>query len=177
MHFRTRVCLLTYLAPAVPHLSKTGTVTTGKPVVTDFVLLSQTSKVSGGSCCSSKKKAAPSQTDGKPLSRETILWLLGSLERSSEHPLAKAIVTYAENQLSQKKKGPSYLEERPFLQPAEFRSLTGRGASGYMDADGNSADRYFVAVGNRAFFSSLEVELQVTHRFRWLWSPQREGRG
>jgi Cu+-exporting ATPase len=161
-------------------LDKTGTCTTGKPVVTDFVSLAAKSsdeeENGGGSCCSSKKNAPPSASNHKPLSRETILWLLGSLERSSEHPLARAIVSYAEQELSQRneKNKSSYLDERPFLQPSQFRSSTGRGASGYMTpasaaaADGDGCDdtsssttRYFVAVGNRAFFAALEMEVTL----------------
>ena len=144
-------------------LDKTGTVTRGVPAVTDFLpLMAPTS--SGGSCCSSKKqekkKDAPKLSDGKPLSKETILWLLGSLERSSEHPLAKAIVAYAEKELSKKKKGSSFLEEKPFLQPSDFRSMTGRGAAGYLKTDNiDGSDTSHVALGNRAFFSSLDNEL------------------
>ena len=146
-------------------LDKTGTVTRGVPAVTDFLSLAAPIS-SGGSCCSSKKKKkkdAPKSSDGKPLSKESILWLLGSLERSSEHPLAKAIVVYAEKELSKKKKGSSYLEERPFLQPSDFRSMTGRGAAGYLkgDTSSNGSNTTHVAVGNRAFFASLDNELTV----------------
>jgi P-type Cu+ transporter len=138
-------------------LDKTGTVTTGKPVVTDFRRIKNTKD----SSCSEKRRCPPSLVDdGKPLSKETILWLLGSLERSSEHPLAKAIVAYAEHELSPKTNGlTSYLEKNPMMQPSEFRSMTGRGASGYMQTDGSDESRCFVAVGNRAFFASLDVEL------------------
>jgi len=133
-------------------LDKTGTVTTGKPVVTDFQRLSPSGNCYGAN---SKKKDAPQTSDEKPISKDTMLWLLGSLERSSEHPLAKAIVAFAEHELSRKRKGVSYLEEKPFMQPSEFRSMTGRGASGYLQTN----NRHFVAVGNRAFFATLNVEL------------------
>ena len=142
-------------------LDKTGTVTTGKPVVTDFFPL--TSKSDGNSCDEKRKKEAPSSGGNKPLSKENILWLVGSLERSSEHPLAKAIVAYAESMLSeQTRAGSSYLEEFPFLQPSDFRSSTGRGASGYLQRDSKDGSvQYFVALGNRAFFSSLEMEVSL----------------
>ena len=51
--------------------------TQGKPSVTDFLRVE----------------------DGK--SDDELLWLLGSLERSSEHPLAKAVVEYAEERLGE----------------------------------------------------------------------------
>ena len=82
---------------------KTGTLTKGKPNITDFVRVDK----------------------NKAISDEYILWLLGCLERTSEHPLAKAVVAYVEEKLT-----PAYLENKPFVEPTEFRALTGRGASG-----------------------------------------------
>lgn len=52
-------------------LDKTGTLTTGKPILTDFIV-------------------------GAEQSRKTLLGLLVAAERSSEHPLARAIIEYAE---------------------------------------------------------------------------------
>ena len=77
-----------------------------------------------------------------------LLWLLGSLERTSEHPLAKAVVAYAEQKL-----GDEYLESMPFVQPSNFRALTGRGASGTIRGSVQ------VAVGNRSFARHLEIPI------------------
>lgn len=52
-------------------LDKTGTITQGKPVVTDII-------------CAAGKSAAKTQ----------LLQIAGSLEKGSEHPLAEAIVNY-----------------------------------------------------------------------------------
>jgi P-type Cu+ transporter len=68
-----------------------------------------------------------------------ILWVLGSLERTSEHPLAKAIVKYAEDRLA------DVLETNPFVHPTDFQTITGRGASGIV---GGNVE---VAAGNRSF--------------------------
>lgn len=57
-------------------LDKTGTITQGKPTVTDFVTVKGTA-------------------NGNELS---LLGIAGSLERNSEHPLAEAIVQYVERQ-------------------------------------------------------------------------------
>ncbi|MCI7170070.1 heavy metal translocating P-type ATPase [bacterium] len=54
-------------------LDKTGTITQGKPVVTDII-------------CAAGKSAAKTQ----------LLQIAGSLEKGSEHPLAEAIVSYCE---------------------------------------------------------------------------------
>lgn len=72
-----------------------------------------------------------------------MLWVLGSLERTSEHPLAKAIVKYAEERLG------DILDTNPFIHPTEFQTITGRGASGIIS--GNVE----VAVGNRSFASIM----------------------
>ena len=79
-------------------LDKTGTVTEGKPTVTDLL-------------------AAP----GSSLSPAEVLGLVASMERSSEHPLADAIVRRATEQ------GVSLLET------THFQSVTGRGAQGVVD--------------------------------------------
>ncbi len=79
-------------------LDKTGTVTEGKPTVTDLL-------------------AAP----GSPLSSAEMLALVASMESSSEHPLADAIVRRAR-------------EQGLTLRPAtDFQSVTGRGARGQVD--------------------------------------------
>ena len=58
-------------------LDKTGTVTRGKPAVTDIVVATR--------------------TDGSPaMSEKALLKLAAALERSSEHPLAEAIMTECE---------------------------------------------------------------------------------
>lgn len=110
---------------------KTGTLTLGKPAVTDFVRIKN-------------KRYGQSNDDSQDVAdQDYLLWLLGSLERTSEHPLARAIVSYAEEQLG------DALNDNPFVQPSNFRGMTGRGASGTIL--GNAT----VAVGNRSFASIL----------------------
>jgi P-type Cu+ transporter len=101
-------------------------------------------------------KGVPAVTDFAPLTdknrvdaawEERLLWLLGSLERTSEHPLAKAIVKFAEERLG------NALESNPFVHPTDFRSMTGRGASGTV------MGTVHVAIGNRAFASSMSLEV------------------
>ncbi len=100
-------------------LDKTGTVTEGKPTVTDLL-------------------PAP----GGPASESDLLRLVASLERSSEHPLAEAIVRYAK-------------EQGAALTDAEdFQSVTGRGAMGVI---GGRA----VVVGNEALMSDHAIDLST----------------
>ncbi len=99
-------------------LDKTGTVTEGRPTVTDFFASSGTSLAT----------------------EEDLLRLVASLETSSEHPLADAIVRYA------KDKGVR------LSSPDSFQSLTGRGASGVVDG-------VALAVGNEALMADYAVDV------------------
>ena len=77
-------------------LDKTGTITQGQPVLTDIV------------------------TCGKTTSEELIRWT-ASLEKQSEHPLAEAILAWAE-------------EQKLSLQPVtEYRTLPGLGIAGKVE--------------------------------------------
>jgi Cu+-exporting ATPase len=100
-------------------LDKTGTVTEGKPVVTDLM-------VAGDA----------------PFTENDLLRLVASLEKSSEHPLADAIVREAA------------ARNLSLESPDTFHSVTGRGAQGVV---GGRA----VAVGNAAFLADWGVSTQT----------------
>ena len=98
-------------------LDKTGTVTEGKPAVTDLVL-----------------------NPGTGLSEEEFLRLVASLEASSEHPLAEAIVQNAQDRGLQ-------------LPDAEsFDSVTGRGATGVVDG-------HALAIGNQRLMDDYAIDV------------------
>ena len=99
-------------------LDKTGTVTEGKPELTDIVL-------------------APNAT----VAEHDLLQWTASLEKSSEHPLADAIV------LAATARGLA------LTIPERFQSVTGRGAQGVVD------DRALV-VGNAAFLHDWGVSVE-----------------
>ncbi len=97
-------------------LDKTGTVTEGRPTVTDLVLAPET-----------------------PLDEAELLRLVASLEGSSEHPLADAIVRHA------KERGLT-------MSSAEsFESVTGRGVQGVVDGRA-------LAVGNADYARDWAVD-------------------
>jgi Cu+-exporting ATPase len=96
-------------------LDKTGTVTEGKPAVTDLVV------VNGDEA--------------------RVLSLVASLERSSEHPLAEAIVEHA------KAKGV------PLLDAEGFAAQTGRGATGVVDGSA-------LAVGNERLMREWALDVE-----------------
>ena len=79
-------------------LDKTGTITQGKPTVTNFLTVNGTAN-----------------------SNElTLLQLAGSIERNSEHPLAEAVVQYAQSQ------GVTLTDTQ------EFEAIAGSGVQGYI---------------------------------------------
>jgi Cu+-exporting ATPase len=94
-------------------VDKTGTLTEGKPRVTAIV-------------------AAPGMSEGE------ILSLAASLERSSEHPLAAAIVAAA------RERGAAQAD------PTGFTSITGKGVAGTVDGRA-------VAVGNARLMADLGI--------------------
>jgi P-type Cu+ transporter len=96
-------------------LDKTGTVTEGSPTVTDVVV-----------------------SPGAGRSAQELLRLAASLEASSEHPLADAIVRRAKEL------------ELALAQPEQFQSVTGRGAIGLVDGAA-------LAVGNEALLADYAV--------------------
>ncbi|CAN5664875.1 heavy metal translocating P-type ATPase [soil metagenome] len=98
-------------------MDKTGTVTEGRPTVTDVVLT----------------------PEGPVADEQRLLQLVASLENSSEHPLAHAIVEHAEEQ------------GIALLRVESFATATGKGLSG--DVDGSA-----VAVGNEAMLSDAGAD-------------------
>src|SRR6266481_4842738 len=78
-------------------VDKTGTLTEGKPTVSSIEVF-----------------------DGAGLSKDELLSIAASLERLSEHPLARAIVFAAEE------------KRLPLATPSEFRSISGRGVEGFV---------------------------------------------
>jgi Cu+-exporting ATPase len=103
-------------------VDKTGTLTMGKPALSELVILG-----------------------GQP--REQLLAWAAALERPSEHPLARAIVSAA--------------DEEALATPAatDFRSLTGRGVSA-------SVDGHSVALGNAKLMDELSVAINADARTR-----------
>jgi Cu+-exporting ATPase len=104
-------------------LDKTGTVTEGKPSVTDVRL-------------------AP----GATMDEATMVRLAASIERSSEHPLAAAIVAHATM-------SGAAIPVIPVIPvPGDFEAFAGRGAFG-------SVEGHQVAVGNAALMAEGEIDV------------------
>ena len=101
-------------------LDKTGTITQGKPTVTDFVTVNGTA-------------------NGNEMS---LVQLTASVERNSEHPLAEAVVRYAQSQ------------EVTLADVREFEAITGSGVQGIVSA-------HLVQIGTQRWMSELDIDTQA----------------
>jgi Cu+-exporting ATPase len=109
-------------------LDKTGTLTQGKPTVNDFITVHGT-------------------TNSNELK---LLRLAASVERNSEHPLAEAVVRYAQSQ------------EVKLAQATDFEAIPGSGVQGIV------SDR-FVQIGTQRWLEELKINTRVLqeHKERW----------
>jgi Cu+-exporting ATPase len=108
-------------------LDKTGTITTGRPQVTEVLLARD------------NRDEPPQATRD---AEDHLLRIAAALERASEHPLAEAVVRYA--------------DERGLNLPQaqEFESLTGRGVVGTVEAKAT-------LVGNPALMESFGIAIDL----------------
>lgn len=101
-------------------LDKTGTLTQGKPSVTDFVTVN-------GTYNSNELK---------------LLQLAASVEHNSEHPLAEAVVQYAQSQ------------QVELAQARDFEAIAGSGVQGYVSG-------WLVQIGTQRWLSELGIDTQA----------------
>ncbi len=109
-------------------LDKTGTLTEGKPTVTNFVTV----------------RGTANQNELK------LIRLAAALERNSEHPLAEAVVRYAEAQ------GVELTE------PHNFEAVAGSGVQGYV------SDR-FVQIGTKRWLSEEGINTDMFAEQKQSW--------
>ncbi len=109
-------------------LDKTGTITLGSPKVTDVLVTGQDSK--------------DPDRQGPIDSEERMISLAAALERASEHPLAEAIVRYAQGR------------QLKLAQPETFTSMAGLGVVGIVD--GNAT-----LIGNLALMEKYSINTKV----------------
>ena len=109
-------------------LDKTGTLTQGKPTVTDFVTVY-------GTANSNEIK---------------LLRLAASLERNSEHPLAEAVVKYAQSQ------------QVNLAETRNFDAIAGSGVQGIV------SDR-FVQIGTQRWMAEQGIDTQALQKQKSSW--------
>jgi P-type Cu+ transporter len=104
-------------------LDKTGTITQGKPTVTDFVTVNGIA-------------------NGNELN---LLRLAASIERNSEHPLAEAVVQYAQSQ------------EVKLEDAKEFEAIAGSGVQGYVGSQ-------WVQIGTHRWMNELGIDTSALQK-------------
>jgi Cu+-exporting ATPase len=107
-------------------LDKTGTITQGKPTVTDYVTVNGTA-------------------NGNELK---LLSLAASVERNSEHPLAEAVVRYAQTQ-EVKLTNAQKFEAAPLV--SDFVAVAGSGVQGYVSGR-------WVQIGTHRWMTELGID-------------------
>src|SRR3990167_7083642 len=119
-------------------LDKTGTLTQGKPQLTDIVAFN-----------------ASRQTE--------ILTLAASLEQRSEHPLAQAILQYATS-LDQKSSHPldktivdeATKEKIRLYKLEDFRAISGKGLQGFLQIQSQKVEAF---LGNRTLITDIGLNI------------------
>ncbi|MBD2597482.1 copper-translocating P-type ATPase [Nostoc spongiaeforme FACHB-130] len=101
-------------------LDKTGTITQGKPTVTDFLTVDGTA-------------------NGNEMK---LIQLAASLERNSEHPLAEAVVRYAE------------FLQLPLVDVRDFEAIAGSGVEGIVS-------NRLVQIGTQRWMEELSINTQA----------------
>ena len=121
-------------------LDKTGTLTQGKPQLTDIVAFNNNHQVD-------------------------ILNLAASLEQRSEHPLAQAILQYAAS-LDQKSSHPldrAIIDEVAkenigLYQLENFKAISGKGLQGFLQIQSQRVEAY---LGNRALMTDIGLDVSL----------------
>lgn len=106
-------------------IDKTGTLTLGRPQITDIIVLERSPVAAGAA-----------EGPVAPVTRGELLSWAASAERYSEHPLAQAVRVAAHEQVA------------PVLAPQEFDSLPGMGVRARLNGS-------LIEVGNRRMMSAV----------------------
>ena len=109
-------------------LDKTGTLTQGKPTVTDFVTA----------------KGTANQNE------MNLLKLAASVERNSEHPLAEAVVKYAESQ------------QVNLTEVTDFLAVAGCGVQGIVN-------HHSVQIGTERWLNELAINTDALQEYKIAW--------
>lgn len=118
-------------------LDKTGTITEGKPKVVEIVT---NQEIINESMAKNKKMKVVSNANQTLNLQNNLLKIAASLEKNSEHPLAKAIIQMAEERNIE------------LLPVEEFQAISGRGVRGKIDKI-----EYFG--GNLAFMKECNINV------------------
>jgi Cu+-exporting ATPase len=114
-------------------LDKTGTLTQGKPTVTDFVTVNGIAENN----------------------ERHLLGLAASLEKNSEHPLAEAVIRYAQSQ------------QVNFTEVQEFKAIAGSGVEGIVEGQ-------LVQIGTQRWLEELGIPTQKLEDYQQIWENTKK---
>ena len=112
-------------------VDKTGTLTEGKPTVTDYLTVKGTANNN----------------------EIQLLQMVATVERSSEHPLAEAVVNYAVSQ---------GIEKKQLTSVQGFEAVTGRGVQGRING-------HLLQIGTERWMQGLGVDTRALQPQRQSW--------
>ena len=122
-------------------LDKTGTLTEGKPVVTDVFALTPPSGESA---------LTPSPSPSGERGERRLLELVAAIERNSEHPLAEAVVNHAKQ------------KDIAIPEVTDFMAIAGSGVQGKVD-------NCLVQIGTRRWMDELNIDTSEIHQYQDSW--------
>jgi Cu+-exporting ATPase len=125
-------------------LDKTGTITVGKPSVTDVLAFDRALSPGGPASPAADRALSPAGLTGPEPARalspeQRVLWLAASAEKGSEHPLGAAIVKAAEDSGLQ------------LVAPSSLSASAGRGIAAVVDGAA-------ILIGNRRMMDEHGVD-------------------
>ena len=143
--FKTAVSLEEAGKIEIAALDKTGTITSGEPKVTDIILAGLEGKAP-----EDQKEACEGC-----MTEDELLLTAYALERKSEHPLAKAVLSLVQERGLAKSDAGG---EHPGFEVTDFQAVPGNGLCGNLNGD-------LLAGGNLAYISkSAEVSEEMRQR-------------
>jgi P-type Cu+ transporter len=130
---------------SVAIFDKTGTLTKGNPQVTDVIQLNETAAAIVTSIGSSTQQRNTLVGDNQSKSEQDnlVLYIAAIAEKGSEHPLAKAIVNYAQDQ---------DIQQINNINLERFEAIPGRGIIAVYNG-------LRIMVGNQAFMLDQHIDL------------------
>ncbi|KKS44100.1 hypothetical protein A2567_01290 [Candidatus Azambacteria bacterium RIFOXYD1_FULL_42_11] len=139
-------------------LDKTGTLTKGEPAVTDVIAFDPS--INSGSTLKKVERVEETKEN-------EVLKYAASLEKFSEHPIAKAIVAFA----ASLGKSSSHPLDKAIREKAEserielfpinnFKATPGKGLEGDVNINGKLQKLFF---GNRALMEEKNIEITALH--------------
>ena len=135
---------------------KTGTLTEGNPRVTDFVKTSVVGRRSVQLVPSASLSGAAAIFFELPqlleFSEPDVLWLMSVVETESEHPLAEAIVQYADRPLVSRGTAKTRLEGVANSKLQQFEAVPGCGVQGWVQG-------YFVQIGAQRWLREQGIDV------------------